>query len=45
MFGQTILEAFSTLPPGVQPEGVAIAPNEAMFRDELVLRVPDHAED
>ena len=44
-FGQTILEEFSTLPPGVAVDGVTITPDEAMFGDEIILSVPDQDED
>ena len=44
-FGQTILEDFSKLPPGVAVDGVSITPDEAMFGGEIVLSVPDQDED
>ena len=44
-YGQSILDAFSSLPPGVTPNGVTIRPDEAMFGEEINLAEPvDHAE-
>ena len=43
--GQSILEAFSSLPSGVTPDGVLISPDEAMFGAEIVLPVPDDDQD
>ena len=44
-YGQSILDAFSTLPPGVMSNGVTIRPDEAMFEEEIALTVPvDHEE-
>ena len=40
-FGQTILDAFSSLPSGVRPNGISITPEEAMFGAEITLTVPD----
>ena len=40
-FGQTILEAFSSLPSGVTPDSVSVSPDEAMFGAEIPLPVPD----
>ena len=39
-YGQSILNAFSSLPPGVTPNGVTIRPDEAMFGEEIYLTEP-----
>ena len=44
-YGQSILDAFSSLPTGVTPNGVTIRPDEAMFGEEINLTEPvDHEE-
>ena len=44
-YGQSILDAFSSLPTGVTPNGVTIRPDEAMFGEEINLNEPvDHEE-
>ena len=44
-YGQSILDAFSNLPPGVTPNGVTIRPDEAMFGDEIDLDEPVDSEE
>lgn len=44
-FGQSILDAFFHLPPGVTLDSVAITPDEAVFGRETVLVVPDTDEE
>ena len=44
-YGQSILGAFSALPPGVMPNGVTIRPDEAMFGEEIDLTVPVDVEE
>ena len=39
-YGQSILDAFSSLPPGVTPNGVTIRPDEAMFGEEAEVTEP-----
>ena len=39
-YGQSILDAFSDLPPGVTPNGVTIHPDEAMFGEEIDITAP-----
>ena len=39
-YGQSILDAFSSLPPGVTPNSVTIRPDEAMFGEEINLTEP-----
>ena len=44
-YGQLILDAFSSLPTGVTPNGVTIRPDEAMFGEESDLTAQvDHRE-
>ena len=44
-YGRSILDAFSSLPAGVMPNGVTIRPDEAMFGEEIDLDEPvDHEE-
>ena len=44
-YGQSIIDAFATLPDGVTPNGVTIVPDEAMFGDEINLTAPSEEED
>ena len=39
-YGQSIIDAFSSFPPGVTPNGVTIRPDEAMFGEEIDLTMP-----
>ena len=39
-YGQSILDAFSSHPPRVTPNGVTIRPNEAMFGEEIEATEP-----
>ena len=39
-YGQSILDAFSSLPPGVTPNGVTIRPDEAIFGEEIDINAP-----
>ena len=44
-YGRSILDAFSSLPTGVTPNGVTIRPDEAMFGEEIGLDEPVDHED
>ena len=44
-YGQSIIDAFATLPDGVTPNGVTIVPDELMFGDEINLTAPSEEED
>ena len=39
-YGQSIVDAFETLPDGVTPDGVTIVPDETMFGEEIGLAMP-----
>ena len=41
-YGQLILDAFSSLPTGVTPNGVTILPDESMFGEEIDITAPPH---
>ena len=44
-YGQSIVDAFATLPTGVTPDGVTIIPDEAMFGEEINLIAPSNDEE
>ena len=44
-YGQSIIDAFATLPVGVTPDGVSIVPHETMFGNEITLSATSEEED